>query len=83
MQSILDSLMQQVIAQGFSITLLTIAVWYFYKENEKMKKAHAEDKAQLITYLEEDRVELVSIVDKLTEVLKQNTAVLTRIEHKI
>lgn len=83
MQSVLDSLFQQIVAQGFSITLLSVGNWYFYREIEKNKKALEESKRQIVRYLEEDRTELVQLVDELKEIVKQNTAILSRIERKI
>ena len=83
MQSVFDSLLQQIVAQGFSITLLSIGNWYFYREIEKNKKALEESKRQIVHYLEEDRTELIQLVDELKEIVKQNTAILSRIERKM
>ena len=83
MDVFLTFFIEQLRTQSFSITLLAIAIWYFYRELEKQKTQNKLQQERIVQYLQEDRMKLVQLVDDLTDVVEQNTTVLKAIEKKL
>ena len=81
--TLIEWLMKSVLQQGFSITLLFAAVVYFYREQQKQTSKIELAQMQMVKYLTEDRGNLIRLIEEMGDILKQNTAVLQRIERKL
>jgi hypothetical protein len=83
MDTLATIILEQAKSQGFAVSLLIAAVWYFYKRQERQERLTRQSQEQIVKYLQEDRVQLVQLVEELGSVIEQNTLVLKAIEKKL
>lgn len=83
MDTFFDFLFEQLRNQGFSMTLLFTAIYFIYKDLERQKVQNKAAQEQIVQYLKDDRAKLIQLVQELSDVVDQNTAILKAIEKKL
>ena len=83
MDTFFDFLFEQLRHQGFSMTLLFTAIYFIYKDLERQKVQNKASQEQIVQYLKDDRAKLIQLVQELSDVVEQNTAILKAIEKKL
>lgn len=75
--------MTSVLEQGFSITLLFVAIVYFYREQKVQREEIKSAQVNLVKYLTDDRSNLIKLIEEMGDILQQNTQILRQIERKL
>lgn len=83
MDTLVTIILEGAKSQGFAVSLLIAAVWYFYNRQERQERQNKEAQADIVKYLREDRAQLVRLVEDLGDIVEQNTIVLKAIEKKL
>ena len=71
-----QTIITEVVKQGFSIVLLAVAIWYFYNESLRQKTEIKELRGKFEDYISKDHITCVDVVKENSQVLKENSQVI-------
>jgi hypothetical protein len=74
---------EQIMQQGLSMSLLALAVAYFNKRQSVLEEKLDKAQTEIVTFLKEDRQELITLMEQNKDVMEQNVQVMKRIEVRI
>jgi hypothetical protein len=77
------TLIEQLKNNGLSITLMVIAVSYFYHRQIKLEEKVDLQQKEIVLYLKEDRISLQKTVGDNTAVLTDVQKILTRLDGRL
>lgn len=83
METFLTWSIEQIMQQGLSMSLLALAVWYFNKRQDILEGKLEKSQGEIVTYLKEDRKQLITLMDENKEVMLQTKDVMKRIEYRL
>ena len=83
METFLTWIIEQIMQQGLSMSLLALAVWYFNKRQGILEGKLEMSQSEIVKYLKEDRKQLITLMDENKDVMLQTKDVMKRIEYRL
>ena len=83
MDNVIEWFIQQIMKQGFSIALMAVVSYYLYNELNVVKADLKKAQAEIVKYLNEDRIILVKLSEEMGSIIEQNTKILQLIFNKL
>ena len=75
--------LEEIAKQGPVVAGLVLAIFYFYKRQQKLEEDLKAANEKLETYIVEDRENLIQIINNNTEALKDNTRIMESLQREI
>jgi hypothetical protein len=72
-----------IMKQGPTIALLCVAIWYFYKRQQKLEADNQAMKDKHEQYLQEDRITLTRLVENNNQVMGEIKQFIERTEERL
>jgi hypothetical protein len=83
MDAFITWISEQIMQQGLSMSLLALAVAYFNKRQAVLEAKLDKAQNEIVTFLKEDRQDLITLMEQNKDVMVQNVQVMKRIEVRI
>lgn len=83
MEAFISWIIEQVMQQGLSMSLLALAVWYFNKRQAMLEAKLEKANNDIVLYLKEDRQQLISLMDDNREVMAEVKEAVKRLDYKL